>query len=257
MYFDFKRETIQFYKIGDNHCPAHFHRAVEILYVIRGTKEVLINGESYTLQKGKVLFCLPWFIHSFKQSESGEQICVVIPCEYCLSFEEYCKNHGTKNIIITDTDGTFLRFLKMLETADNRILYEGIANTILGLYLQRADFSKNLAPTIETKQGLIAQYIDKHYTENLTLPVIAQYFGYTPNHFSMLFKKIFSIGFVQYLNFIRIQKSLPLLRTKQISSIYLYCGFKNPQQYFLYFKRFWRCTPSEYLQQIDHEFSPY
>jgi AraC-like DNA-binding protein len=50
-----------------------------------------------------------------------------------------------------------------------------------------------------------------------------------------------------YINYVRVQKSTELLKTNQISAVYFLCGFKNPQQYFLNFKKYYGCTPKEYL----------
>lgn len=249
MYFDFKREKLKFYKRGENFCPAHFHHAVEILYITSGTKNVTINGVPHVMHENDILVCAPWVIHSFIHCDEGEQICAVIPCEFCLDFESLCLNFCAQNIIVNDEDKEILHLMESLEGADNRILYEGIVNTVLGLYIKKTHFSKEAAPPLQAKMGEIANYIDEHYQEEMTLSQIAQHFGYTQTHFSMLFKKLFSITFINYLNFVRIQKSLPLLKTHTVSSVYFYCGFKNPQQYFLYFKRFFDCSPLEYLSK--------
>lgn len=253
MYFDFKREKLKFYKRGENFCPAHFHHAVEILYVTENNKTVTINDIPHEMHENDVLVCAPWAIHSYMRCERGEQICAVIPCEFCLDFESLSSNYAPREIIIHDDDKSILRLMEFLENADNRILYEGIVNTILGLYVKKTKFVKETAPQLQAKMGEIANYIDEHYKEQISLKQIAQRFGYTQTHFSMLFKKLFSINFVNYLNFVRIQKSLPLLKTHLISSIYAYCGFTNPQQYFLYFKRFLNCSPLEYLSKGDEQ----
>lgn len=249
MYFDLKREKEKFYKRGENHCPVHFHHAVEILYVLHGNKEVLINGRLYEMTEGDVLFCPPWFTHSYRPCPGGEQICVVIPCEFCTKFENFCKNYIPSGVIVQDTDKTLLLFLELLKNSDNHILYEGLVNSLIGFFIQKTKFSKEPMAQLQTKMGQIVQYIDEHYREPLTLSTIAQHFGYTKNHFSMLFSKYFSCGFVQYLNLIRVQKSVILLKTQKISMIYRSCGFRNPQQYFLYFKRFFGCSPHQYLSK--------
>ncbi|MDE5896915.1 MAG: AraC family transcriptional regulator, partial [Clostridia bacterium] len=90
-------------------------------------------------------------------------------------------------------------------------------------------------------------YIDEHYAESLTLAEAAGKFGYAPNYFSSLFKRYFRIGFAQYVNSVRVRKSIPLLKTQKASSVCYDCGFRSPQQYFLNFRKVFGCTPYEYL----------
>lgn len=94
----------------------------------------------------------------------------------------------------------------------------------------------------------IAKYIDEEYGKPLTLSALASRFGYSPNYFSWLFKRHFQTSFPQYLNGIRVRKSLPLLRTKKVYAVCYECGFNSPQQYYLHFKKFYGCTPKEFLK---------
>ena len=89
----------------------------------------------------------------------------------------------------------------------------------------------------------IAKYIDEAYDKPLTLSTLAARFGYSPNYFSWLFKQHFKTSFPQYLNRIRVRKSLPLLRTKKVYAVCYECGFNSPQQYYLHFKKFYGCSP--------------
>lgn len=236
------------YKKGENFCATHFHRAIEILYVVSGEKQISVNNRDYTLTKGNIFFCPPWCTHCYKKSNNSEQICIVAPSEYCINYEKLFINNTPSSMLIKDTDNFFLSHIQKLQHPQNYIQYEGILNFILGEYLSKITLEPKKRDQLENLQEKIVEYVNENYKNNITLTDIATYFGYTKNHFSALFKKKFSITFIQYLNFVRIKESLPLLKTVQTTAIHLYCGFNSAQQYFSNFKKFLHCTPQEYVK---------
>lgn len=236
------------YKKGENFCYTHFHRAIEILYVISGEKRVTVNNKDYIMTKGDVMFCPPWLTHCYKKANDSEQICIVAPCEYCRNYEKLFVNHSPSSMIIKDSNDFFLSNIQKLQHPQNYIQYEGILNLILGEYLSKITLEPKKRDQLENIQEKIIGYVNENYKKNITLTEIATHFGYSKNHFSSLFKKRFSITFIQYLNFVRIKESLPLLKTIQTTAIYLYCGFNSAQQYFSNFKKYMQCTPAEYVK---------
>ena len=240
------------YKKGENFCYTHFHHAIEILYVTKGNKKVNINNQDYILSKGDVLFCPPWAPHGYKECADSEQICIVAPCEYCQNYSKLFINNTPSCIIIKDSDDFFLSNIQKLQHPQNFIQYEGLLNLILGEYLSKITLTPKKKDALENIQEKIIDYVNENYKKDITLTDIATHFGYSKNHFSTLFKKRFSINFVQYLNFVRIKKSLLLLKTTQTTAIYFYCGFNSSQQYFSNFKKFMNCTPTEYVNKKNN-----
>lgn len=247
MYFEAERDKRAYYSITDNVCGAHFHRSVELLYVLTGEKPVRLNGEEYLLKPGQLLICPPYTVHLFFAGRDSEQIVAALPPDYCRRFESFCETHTPERPFLDDGDGTLLKLTSALQNADNEVLLEGLAGCIFGIYMQRVRFSPSKRPPDRAPVQKIAEYIDEHYASPLTLEGLAAQFGYSPNYFSALFKKYFMTGVTQYVNSVRVQKSLPLLKTRKVSAVYFLCGFQSPQQYFLNFRKFFGCTPCEYI----------
>ena len=247
-YYEQNRDSEQWYKVDTAYSPPHFHRSVEIIYGLEGSKLAYINGEKYQIQPNDVLFVPPYAVHSYPpETEPSKQIALTVFAEYCPLFEKLCSKGVPDKALLRDENQEFLHLIMQLEKAKNEVLFSGLANHILGLYVQQVNFlpvskDKNQSLTVD-----IAKYIDEHFTEPLDLKTLANKFGYSPNHFSTLFKKNFTMTLTAYINYVRVQKSTELLKTNQISAVYFLCGFKNPQQYFLNFKKYYGCTPKEYL----------
>lgn len=247
MYFESHRDKSVFFNTGDNVCGAHFHRAVEFLYVIEGEKTARLNGKEYLLVPRQMIVCPPYAVHIFPPCPKSVQFVAAIPADSCKRFEEFCETHSAESPAINDDNGKIFRLISELQTADSKVLFEGITGHILGLYMQKAAFIPVSRTTDKSAVQSIAEYIDLHYAEPITLQTLAAKFGYSPNYFSALFKKYFMTGIPQYVNSVRVQKSLKLLKTQKISAVYFSVGFQSPQQYFLAFRKFFGCTPYEYI----------
>lgn len=247
MFFETGRDRTVYFSRRDNACGAHFHRSAELMYVLCGHKTALLNGREYTLSAGQILVCPPYAVHMFPPCPGSEQIVAAVPADYCARFEKFCETHEAETPVFDDGDGSLLPLFSALEKAGNDVLCEGLTNCILGRYLERTAFRPARRPPDRSQVERIAVYIDEHYASPLSLSSLAGAFGYSPNYFSALFKKYFRTGVAQYVNSVRVQKSLPLLKTRKISAVYFLCGFRSPQQYFLNFRKFFGCTPYEYL----------
>ncbi len=251
MFFEGNRDILAYHRMGiDNICATHFHRSAEILYVVQGEKRVEINGVTIVLQSGDTLFCPPYTVHRFLPSECSIQTVVTILPEYCEEFEAFCMTKTPRSYTLRDEDGKLRALIDGFLQADNPFLRQGIASVLFGVFVQKTKFS-----IADQKQKVhisqIASFVEAHCTKKLSLHTVANEFGYSPTYFSALFKKSFHMTFPQYLNAIRIQKSLPLLKKyKNISSVYGLCGFNSPQQFFVHFKKIQGCTPHEYLYGI-------
>ena len=248
MFFEAHRDNKAYYKAEqDNVCKPHFHRSTEIMIVTKGEKRAEINGNAYILHEGDALFCPPYTVHFFLPAQNSTQIVVTLLPEHCERFERFCQTHEPSTYVVRD-NGDIQRLARALQTADNGFLQEGASAMLIGLFVQRTAFTTvNKKSALKVRQ--IADFIDEHYTENLTLASLAKTFGYSPTYFSALFKKSFYMTLPQYINAVRVQKALPLLKTHAVSSVYFLCGFNSPQQFFLHFKKIYGCTPYEYAKR--------
>lgn len=249
MFFENLRDSARYVHRGDCVCAPHFHQSVELLAVLSGEKEVVINSVRLELRAGEVLVCMPYAVHEYLPSE-GEQVCTAIPPASCAEFFAATERLSLKNNPLERGEGTQELIGFMLQLTGRRTpLYErGLVNCIFGLVLELGTF----VPQKKREKDFVRQileYVEEHYRENLTLEATAEHFGYSKYYFSKLFNAHFFFHFSAYVNQVRIFKSLPLLKKYKLSTVYDECGFNNPQQYFLNFKKYIGKTPREYLAE--------
>ncbi|MDO4623389.1 MAG: helix-turn-helix domain-containing protein [Eubacteriales bacterium] len=96
----------------------------------------------------------------------------------------------------------------------------------------------------------IMDFLNEHYTEPISLNDAAKLVYLSPPYVSRIFKDAFRIGFLEYLNYLRIRKSLPMLESdRHIIDIAIECGFSNAKTYSRVFQGEMGITPTEYRKQ--------
>lgn len=113
------------------------------------------------------------------------------------------------------------------------------------------------APTTVQKPTLIqdiAQYINDHYTENLTIAVLAQKFNVSHSYFPKQFKEQIGVTPSDYLCQIRIQNAKKLLRYSDapIYHIAENVGISNVSYFIKLFKKYEGVTPHSYRNLWNH-----
>lgn len=98
--------------------------------------------------------------------------------------------------------------------------------------------------------GKIMKYMGDHYAD-CSLQEIAEKFGYNPDYLSVRFQKITGTTFSQKLLMIRLEQSLYLLRTSEltIEEIALEIGFHDKSYFMKKFKEYYGVTPSKYRKE--------
>lgn len=170
----------------------------------------------------------------------------VLPCTVILSgYDEflYCQQAlrlGARDYL-----------LKPVRSSDILKLLNEIADELFGTE------EANKETTPEGRSSLVElakEYIQEHYYENVTLTEVAQRVGVTSGYLSTIFQKEMKIGFVDYLNEIRIEHACTYLRQNYLKTyeIAYKVGFHDDKYFYKVFKKIMGQSPSEYrkLPQI-------
>lgn len=91
-------------------------------------------------------------------------------------------------------------------------------------------------------------FIEKNYSDNITLDAISKYLNINKSYFCTIFKKETGKTYSEYLNEFRITKSEELLLNQNLSllDISLSVGFNSQSYYTMVFKKLRNKTPLEY-----------
>ncbi|MGG1513839.1 AraC family transcriptional regulator [Paenibacillus oryzisoli] len=100
----------------------------------------------------------------------------------------------------------------------------------------------------------VVRYMEENYHFDLSLDQCAQICGLSPHYLSKLFKKKKDVSFIEYLTKIRIDKSVELLRTTElsVSEIAERVGYQT-KNLIRVFKKHMGVTPGQYRGGADDE----
>lgn len=95
-------------------------------------------------------------------------------------------------------------------------------------------------------------YIEKHYTESISLEDIADHVGLTPQYFSTYFKEEMNCNLIDYIARLRIEKAKEIIRNSQMSvqEICFIVGYHDPNYFSRIFKKYVGVTPTKYKKEF-------
>ncbi len=99
----------------------------------------------------------------------------------------------------------------------------------------------------------VMRYIDSNYEKDINVKIICKTFGFSPSHFSRLFKQNTGESFSKYLSKVRFEHAIVLLSKteKSIDEIAYECGFKSVSYFSSAFKKEFLVSPLKYRLQTN------
>lgn len=233
----------------DQCCTNHFHKKIELIYNLSGTKTVTIGSEDYLLQPQTLAIADSYTPHRYCHAD-GEQTVLVFPVKFCGNYFAYRKSRVLSECTVFDSDYCKNR----LEPFINRIL----DHKSLNAYSLQANIDMLLSGICD-KVGLkeqkstpmvenideILQFIEDNYAQDITLDTLAAHFGYSKYYFSRTFNSQFHTNLNDYLAFIRLQKTLEYLAKNKCSATTaaLNNGFNSMPTFYRVYKRAYPDVP--------------
>lgn len=227
----------------------HFHKNMELIWVLEGAVSCTVGGRSFRLSKGDAGLCLPYDIHKYVP-EANTMYWVLV-------FSEDFVHAFAKQIAEKTGDGFAFRLDPSVEGYLRARLLENPAPSVFTLksclyavceaYLATVPLVEKNKSKEETV-SVIVDYIQKNYTQNVSLRDIANVLGYDYNYMSRCFKNIFGMTFTDFINIYRLEAAIRLLREteKSISQIAFESGFQSVRSFHSFFRKAMDTSPARY-----------
>jgi len=238
--------------VKDDYCfhqEDHYHSYTELVYVSEGQGVQIIEGESFKVQAGSIMLFNVNGHHSFYATKEMTMInCCIKYTDNLLHFpSENSLNRVFQLNLIDQIQTEHILYLIELELNNNK--YNNMFAVyslldILMLIVQRNSINKS---HIDPIWGELLQYISMNYA-TVTLQDAVRICDMSTGHFCRQFKKRFSMTFLEYVNFYRIQKAKEMLQYTKLSvnEIAEKTGYISTYRFFDCFKKFTGTTPLKY-----------
>ena len=271
-----KDSSIRIWYNEQNHnYDKHWHNALEIIMPVENHYDVDASGQSYHLLPGEILIIPSGEMHALYAPETGKRFIFQFDVSGISQMKGYTSIQSlmTSCLHITKLSfpqiyGDIYQILIQIRNeyfSSNEFRELAIYSHLINLFVSIGRNHINdmdLFPNTKShkqqeylqKFNDVLDYIDSHYTEELTLDDIADFSGFSKYHFTRLFKQYTDATFYDYLSFRRIKSAEELLAKHELSitEIALQSGFSSISTFNRIFKQETNCTPSEYRAKIPN-----
>ena len=245
--------------------PYHWHRELEILYILNGHATVNMDGEKYELSPmeaividyskiHEVLYALPQTmgicIHISKNllyRFLPNQELTTFSCAKKRLKEEQQEAYDRLCSMLKKLTVLYVNQQKTYQLRSNSMILEILADLI-------EYFSEPVIPVtgyvrlsnIERLEQ-ICDYVEHHYKEEITLQEAADELGLNREYFCRFFAQNMGISFIKYVNQVRMNHIYQdILYTEDgVQEIMERHGFFNQKLFYKTFKEHYGCTPRE------------
>lgn len=222
-----------------------------------GKGELNLNGVIHTIEKGQGMFLFPNEPHEY-HAIGGEWNVdwIIFKGTHVQSFVNdilKIKKSGmyyiTSPITVSDKIADLFKIDSSAEPTKN-FTCSSIVYAILLDLLRLTSATQNTSIVNKFDRiNTVLSYIDKNYSDTLSLSQLAEIAKLTPEYLCSVFKKSTSQTLFEYINMVRISKSKELLLSDKnlpVKTVARSVGFNDTSYFGLIFKKFEHMTPSDF-----------
>lgn len=264
--------------LTEYHMHMHAHPQCEIMYVINGACDIVMNDRTCTLHKNQFIFLDANYPHMLRITDT--EPCSILNLEFSIrsgsgdislqeikkespQFSEFLSN---KESVFVGTDSENLGYalkdlIAHLKAAPVKGQYGYLEKILFYRVLLElsACYCKNkLAPGVIYLRKA-CDYINTHLTEELRVPDIAAFVGINKSYLHSLFSRHMDCTISAYINNCRLELAAFLLSNSSLSvtDIAFQSGYNSRQHFAATFEKFYGVSPRSYrqLHQKDLEAS--
>lgn len=240
--------------------PTHWHRSIELSMVVEGEIALIVNNEKTIIGQDDFILVNSGFAHQLlKENDSKISVMIVI-----ISYEflkQVCPEIDNLIFDLNQNEAKKERLKEIYRFFQQYCLNPQVYDEIKVqaylyeiVYLLLHDFISHdpkVHRHLHIHQRKVLNYIEEHYTEELSLDKMASLFHISGEYFSRRFLKEFGINFKTYLDHYRIYQAYDDIIHSNISmqQIALKHGFSNVKSFINIFKAMYNMTPYQYRKQ--------
>lgn len=245
--------------------PFHWHKEVEIIYVLQGAVTIHLDQRSYELSQDDIIVMNSMSVHQIERSNQDN---VLLTLQFspelldehraviCNSLYQMPENRDIYDQIRCYLAQMTWEASKKKQGSRNYSM--GLLHLLAGHLMRYFSIHMTEEKRSSVKDydyqrlNRVLEFIDRNYSQKITLQSIADQEHLSLHYFSHFFSDKIGIPFQKYLTSVRLEKAVnALMNTKHsVTQIALDCGFANVKQFNKYFKEKYDSTPGAFRETV-------
>lgn len=276
IFYQNRQEQFRLFLSRNNTFSLHLHKQAEGIFVMSGTIQVTVENETRLFREGEYFFIFPYQLHSLSTPAHSSILLFIFDASFCLSFEQVFSGYLPvfRPVSLSRLSPYGLQAFQSLQElwpGENRdtaaeenledspvhsrrmLLTEGYMQVLLAESLSGLSLTpRRTSPEdLELSQRILL-YIEKHYTEDISLDTLAARFRVSRFTVSRIFSEKLRISFSACLNSRRLEHTRRLLQSSSLSvtEIAYEAGFSSTRTFFRAFGKEYGITPKQYRLEL-------
>lgn len=252
----------------------HWHEEAELTLITKGDCTYQIDFVTYEAKKGDILFVPPLLLHSISRRTSDEFFSETYVFHMNFLGGNTADICSTRYLIllmnqefslpclITPEHPAYVSLRKIFRQITS--LYNdaviGYELALKSLFLQaiflllqyRTECTSPENRISSDKLKQVLDYIELHYAEAITISELAKLCYFSDYYFMRFFKKHMHMTCMEYINSLRLEKSVELFEkgASSILDVSLSVGFRNLSYFHRAFKKKYQMTPLSFIKEL-------
>ena len=248
----------------------HWHKNLEIDYIVRGCMWTNLSGEDRDLYGGDYVLVNSETVHQTCGKHPDEPVKYLVVLFSYNYIKSYFPDFDRYTIDVDKNEQIRARVRDLLKAivfeAENPSEFSKLKTSCAMSQILMHLFTKcRVKREEDALTGLdsgnsdavskAVTYIKDNYRERISLEDISSFVGLTPTYFSRLFSASTEKTFKTYLNLVRLENTLIDIQQNGMNETRasLENGFPSVKSFIAVFKSVYGCTPSEYVKQYHEE----
>lgn len=262
--------------------PIHWHKEMEIIYIVSGRGTVTVQHRRYTVGAGDIVLIAPETLHAIEQldQESMEYFNILfdfhlLECSHSRCYEKYLRpifEHTSRMPVCLRCAETLaaqitpsLRYLienRKHMDVDGELMVKAQLYAILHHirpYCRPCDEAALRLENHYDKIKEVLYYVQEHYGEHITVEDAANIVHFSPSYFSKLFHSLTGASFIRYVKEYRLEAAAEKLvvTNTRVTDIAQDVGFSSLPYFSRAFFGKFGLTPNAYRKRARGEGETY
>lgn len=232
--------------------PQHYHSLFEIYYLTSGKCNYFIHNKSFSVEAGDIIIIPAGTIHRSQYHDRNYSRLLINCSKYYIPSSIF--NSLQDIIYVYRNDDILPKINELFSVIQNDyerpddFSQESLRANMHSLFILMARNANQKKKEFIKNQYIeqAIEFIQKNFSNEITLSSIAKMCSVSPEHLSRTFKKETGFCFSEYLTHIRLKNAEYLLKNSglSITDIAYQCGFCDSNYFSVIFKRNFGITPS-------------